>query len=163
MLSDLDHDPGSGVQAVGAPRDSLDSHQNRFHIPSERFRPCNASRASRISAAASYTVMQRKASSQCRPCPPHCGRRGRRCLSQRAQALCAHTCHHVRARLPFHGGKDQDLVATFRVARLTLQTRKLWCRNGPSRALPLTCPNVKKTFCFFFFFKKKRKQKNKKK
>ena len=39
-----------------------------------------------------------------------------------------------------------ELVATCRVARLTLQTRTLWlvggCRDRPSRALPLTCPNV---------------------
>ena len=39
------------------------------------------------------------------------------------------------------------VVATFRVARFTLQTRELWlvggCRDGPSRGLPLTCPNVK--------------------
>ena len=38
------------------------------------------------------------------------------------------------------------LVATCRVARLTVQTRTLWlvggCRDRPSRALPLTCPNV---------------------
>ena len=38
-------------------------------------------------------------------------------------------------------------LATFTVARFTLQTRKLWlvgrCRDRPSRALPWTCPNVK--------------------
>ena len=37
--------------------------------------------------------------------------------------------------------------AIFRVARFTLQTRKLWlvggCRDRTSRVLPLTCPNVK--------------------
>ena len=42
-----------------------------------------------------------------------------------------------------------SVVAAFsRVARLTLQTRILWlvgrCRDRPSRALLLTCPNVKK-------------------
>ena len=38
------------------------------------------------------------------------------------------------------------LIATVRVARLTFQTRTLRlgrCRDRPSRALPLTCPNVK--------------------
>ena len=38
------------------------------------------------------------------------------------------------------------VVATFRFARLTLQTRKHWlvgrCSDRPQRALPLTCPNV---------------------
>ena len=42
----------------------------------------------------------------------------------------------------------QLLVATFRVARFTLQNRKLWLvgrsRARLSRALPLTCPIVKK-------------------
>ena len=37
------------------------------------------------------------------------------------------------------------MIATFRVARLPLQTRKCWrvggCRDRQSRALPLTCPN----------------------
>ena len=55
------------------------------------------------------------------------------------------------------------LIVTFRVARLTLQTRKLWlvgwlvgrCRDRPSRALPLTCPNVKN-------LRKKQKKRNKK-
>ena len=45
-----------------------------------------------------------------------------------------------------HGVQFFDIysfVATFRVARLSSQTRKLWCRDRPSRALPLTCPNVK--------------------
>ena len=28
--------------------------------------------------------------------------------------------------------------------KINLQTRKLWCRDRPSRALLLTCPNVKK-------------------
>ena len=32
------------------------------------------------------------------------------------------------------------LIATFGVARLTLQTRELWCRDRPWRALPLICP-----------------------
>ena len=39
-----------------------------------------------------------------------------------------------------------NLVATFRVARSTLNSRKLClvgCRDRPWRALPLTCPNVK--------------------
>ena len=39
-----------------------------------------------------------------------------------------------------------EFLATFGVARLTLQTRKLWlvgpCRDRPSSALLLTCPNV---------------------
>ena len=43
--------------------------------------------------------------------------------------------------------ENSALVATFMVARLTLQTRKLWfvgwCRDRPSRAVPLTAPNVK--------------------
>ena len=44
----------------------------------------------------------------------------------------------------FH--RQDGFVATFRVARSTLQIRKLWlvggCRDRPSRALPLTSPNV---------------------
>ena len=42
--------------------------------------------------------------------------------------------------------KKKVFVATFRVAKLTLQTRKLWLvgvATGPSSTLPLTCPNVK--------------------
>ena len=39
------------------------------------------------------------------------------------------------------------VLATFGVARLTSQTRKLWlvgrCRDRPSSALPFTCPNEK--------------------
>ena len=38
------------------------------------------------------------------------------------------------------------LVATFRVARLTLQNSKTFvgrCRDRPSSTLPLTCPNVR--------------------
>ena len=42
---------------------------------------------------------------------------------------------------------DILFFATFRVARLTLQTPKLWfvgrCRDRPWRASPSTCPNVK--------------------
>ena len=36
------------------------------------------------------------------------------------------------------------LIATSKVARLSLQTRKLWCRDRQSRASPLTCPNANK-------------------
>ena len=55
------------------------------------------------------------------------------------------------------------VLVTFGIAGFTLPTPKLWlvgrCRDRPSRALPLTCPNVKN----FFFFKKKQKIKERKK
>ena len=54
---------------------------------------------------------------------------------------------------------EQDRIfATFRVARLALQTPKLWlvCRDRPRRALLLTCPNVKN-------LKKKKRNESKKK
>ena len=44
---------------------------------------------------------------------------------------------------PGHANRHLQLViATCRVARLTLQTRKLWCRDQPPSALLLSCPNV---------------------
>ena len=52
------------------------------------------------------------------------------------------------------------IIATLRVASLTLQTRKLWLVDRPSRALPLTCPNVKN---FFNKRKEKKTQENEKK
>ena len=59
------------------------------------------------------------------------------------------------------------VIATFRVARLTLQTRIRWLvgvATRPSRALPLTCLNVKNSKFFFEKNKNKfRKMKNQKK
>ena len=69
---------------------------------------------------------------------------------RRAMELCPHRpewhglCRKRRRRSRLRAA---FLIATFIDARLTLQTRKLWlvgwCRDRPSRALPLTCPNVK--------------------
>ena len=53
--------------------------------------------------------------------------------------------------------------ATFGVARLTLQARELWrrqCRDGPSSALPLTCPNVHEIVFSTKKTKTKKKSKN---
>ena len=51
-----------------------------------------------------------------------------------------------------------SFIATFRVARLTLQTRKLWLVGvATDRDAPLACPNVKT-----FFSKKQKKEKKRK-
>ena len=55
------------------------------------------------------------------------------------------------------------LVATFRVARLTLQTRKLWLVGvATDRDAPLASPNVKNPFKNEKKRKKKKTEKNEK-
>ena len=69
----------------------------------------------------------------------------------------------------FSGVVDEQLVvfvATFRVARLTLQTRTLWL-VGVATVTRVTfdlpeCKDLKIVFFFFFFLKKKKKLKNQK-
>ena len=45
-----------------------------------------------------------------------------------------------------------NFVVTFRTARLTLQTRKLWCRDRPSRSKRLRA-FLFILFILFFFFR----------
>ena len=52
------------------------------------------------------------------------------------------------------------MIATFRIARIILPTRPLWCRDRPWRPLSLTCPNAKNLF-FEKKDEKKRQQKQK--
>ena len=65
-----------------------------------------------------------------------------------------------------HPPKRTVVIATFRVARFTLQTRQLWlvgrCRDRPSRALPSTCSKGK-TFKKQRKFKKRKQKKTRKK